>query len=65
MVKTAGPCQYWVVGASWGGVDHQDGKFVEQGIWMLGWEGGKQLGDARYVQPTSVVISHQYGSTWT
>ncbi|EKF9426812.1 hypothetical protein O1C19_003472 [Vibrio cholerae] len=28
---------YWVVGASWGGVDHQDQKFVEQGIWMLGW----------------------------
>lgn len=28
---------YWVVGASWGGVDHQDKKFVEQGIWMLGW----------------------------
>src|SRR5262245_53362980 len=28
---------YWVVGASWGGVSHQDAKFVEQGIWMLGW----------------------------
>ncbi|HHQ4675776.1 TPA: hypothetical protein ACSP2I_003118 [Aeromonas veronii] len=28
---------YWVVGASWGGVDHQDQKVVEQGIWMLGW----------------------------
>ena len=29
---------YWVVGASWGGVEHQDKRFIEQGIWMLGWE---------------------------
>lgn len=29
---------YWVVGASWGGVEHQDRKFVEGGYWMLGWE---------------------------
>lgn len=28
---------YWVVGASWGGVEHQDKKFVEEGYWMLGW----------------------------
>ncbi|WP_324281640.1 hypothetical protein VKI21_07470 [Cyanobacterium aponinum UTEX 3222] len=28
---------YWLVGASWGGVDHQDEKFVEEGYWMLGW----------------------------
>ena len=33
---------YWVVGASWGGVKHQDKKFIEQGIWMLGWEKGSQ-----------------------
>ena len=33
---------YWVVGASWGGIDHQDKKFIEQGIWMLGWEEGRQ-----------------------
>ncbi|MBT3193122.1 MAG: hypothetical protein HN341_11260 [Verrucomicrobia bacterium] len=33
---------YWVVGASWGGVDHQDQSFIEKGIWMLGWEEGKQ-----------------------
>lgn len=33
---------YWVVGASWGGVDHQDNKFIKQGIWMLGWEKGSQ-----------------------
>jgi len=29
---------YWVVGASWGGVEHQDKKFVDEGYWMLGWE---------------------------
>lgn len=28
--------KYWLVGASWGGVDHQDEKFVEEGYWMLG-----------------------------
>ena len=34
--------QYWVVGASWGGVEHQDKRFIEQGIWMLGWQKGAQ-----------------------
>lgn len=34
--------QYWLVGASWGGVEHQDKRFVEQGFWMLGWEDGAQ-----------------------
>lgn len=29
---------YWVVGASWGGVKHQDESFLSKGIWMLGWE---------------------------
>ncbi len=33
---------YWVVGASWGGTEHQDKKFIEQGIWMLGWKEGDQ-----------------------
>lgn len=33
---------YWVVGASWGGTEHQDAKFVEEGYWMLGWEEGRQ-----------------------
>lgn len=33
---------YWVVGASWGGVEHQDQRFVEQGYWMLGWEAEDQ-----------------------
>lgn len=35
---------YWVVGASWGGTEHQDEKFVDQGIWMLGWEESEQPG---------------------
>ena len=34
--------KYWVVGASWGGTDHQDDIFLAQGIWMLGWESGHQ-----------------------
>ena len=34
--------KYWVVGASWGGVEHQDKRFVEEGFWMLGWEEGRQ-----------------------
>lgn len=33
---------YWIVGASWGGTDHQDERFVREGFWMLGWEGGHQ-----------------------
>lgn len=33
---------YWVVGASWGGYDHQDERFVREGFWMLGWEEGNQ-----------------------
>jgi len=28
---------YWVVGASWGGVKHQDQRFVENNIWLLGY----------------------------
>ena len=30
--------KYWVVGASWGGIEHQDKKFVENSYWTLGWE---------------------------
>lgn len=33
---------YWLVGVSWGGIEHQDVRFVEQGFWMLGWEEGNQ-----------------------
>ncbi len=42
---------YWVVGASWGGVEHQDKKFIEQGIWMLGWEEGSQSEKASEMKP--------------
>lgn len=41
---------YWVVGAFWGG-RHQDQKFIEQGIWMLGWEKGNQTERALEMQP--------------
>ena len=43
--------KYWVVGAAWGGVDYQDQRFVEQGMWMLGWEDGKQPQRAAEMQP--------------
>ena len=43
--------QYWVVGASWGGVKHQDERFLEQGIWVLGWKTGKQPARAAEIQP--------------
>ncbi len=43
--------QYWVVGASWGGVKHQDARFIEQGIWVLGWTTGKQPERAADIQP--------------
>jgi len=42
---------YWVVGASWGGVEHQDKKFLEQGIWILGWKEGHQPERASEMQP--------------
>lgn len=42
MTDTNSQPQYWVVGASWGGHDHQDKKFVDGGYWMLGWEDGAQ-----------------------
>lgn len=34
--------RYWLVGASWGGQDHQDQFFVENGYWMLGWDEEEQ-----------------------
>ncbi|WP_373795804.1 hypothetical protein [Neisseria dentiae] len=34
--------KYWLVGASWGGQDHQDQSFVENGYWVLGWESSEQ-----------------------
>src|SRR5206468_4461393 len=42
--------KYWLVGASWGGTDHQDEKWVEQGIWMLGWKKGHQPEKAAAMQ---------------
>ncbi len=45
---------YWVVGASWGGVEHQDKKFVAGGFWMLGWNKEDQPGQyekASQMQP--------------
>lgn len=41
---------YWIVGASWDGVDHQDQRFVNEGIWMLGWEEGAQKELASKIQ---------------
>lgn len=43
--------KYWVVGASWGGVEHKDEVFVNKGIWMLGWEDGKQPNKASEISP--------------
>lgn len=43
--------QYWVVGASWGGHDHQDAKFVDGGYWMLGWQDGNQSDLAASMRP--------------
>lgn len=43
--------RYWVVGASWGGVEHQDQRFVSQGMWMLGREEGNQPERAAQIQP--------------
>lgn len=43
--------RYWIVGASWGGIEHQDAKWVEQGIWMLGWKEGHQPERAADMRP--------------
>ena len=42
---------YWVVGASWGGEDHQDQRFVNEGMWMLGWKDGHQPRRSAQIQP--------------
>lgn len=41
---------YWLVGASWGGVEHQDERFVKGGFWLLGWEQGHQPQKASQLQ---------------
>ena len=43
--------KYWVVGAAWDGTNHQDKRFVKEGIWMLGWEDGIQPERASEIQP--------------
>lgn len=43
--------KYWVVGASWDGIDPQDERFVKEGFWMLGWEKGIQPKRASGIQP--------------
>src|SRR5438128_2615311 len=42
--------KYWLVGASWGGTDHQDEAWVTKGIWMLGWEEGSQHEKASQIE---------------
>lgn len=41
---------YRVVGASWRGVDRQDERFINQRIWMLGWEQGEQAARPSQIQ---------------
>ncbi|MDD9883723.1 MAG: hypothetical protein OXU62_04140 [Gammaproteobacteria bacterium] len=43
--------QYWVVGASWGGVDDQAPRFVENSMWMLGHGDGPQVKLAEQMKP--------------
>lgn len=46
--------RYWLVGASWNGVDHQDEKFVKNHIWVLGWgidEDKVQFEAAKEIRP--------------
>jgi len=41
---------YWVVGASWCGTEHQDERFTDQRFWMLGWEEGAQIKKASRIK---------------
>lgn len=45
---------YWVVGASWGGTEHQDQRFVEEGFWMLGWKESDQ--PAQYAKAEQIQV---------
>jgi len=57
---------YWVVGASWGGSDHQDQRFLKEGIWMLGWEDGHQPKRASKIQPGDrIAIKRMKGRSQT
>ena len=42
--------KYWVVGAAWCGTEHQDGRFIDQRFWMLGWEEGTQIKKASQIK---------------
>lgn len=46
--------KYWVVGASWGGTEHQDARFVKEGYWMLGWNEEEQPG--QYAKASDIQI---------
>ncbi len=39
-----------MVGASWGGVDFQDQKWVKRGIWILGFQSGPQKKRAKQME---------------
>ncbi len=45
---------YWIVGASWGGTDYQDQRFVKEGIWMLGWGENDQPAQYRKAEEIKV-----------
>jgi hypothetical protein len=34
--------QYWLVGAARRGTEHQDARFIKEGIWVLGWREKQQ-----------------------
>ena len=38
---------YWVVGATWGGIEDQSDKFIRRGYWFLGWSDADQPAQAK------------------
>lgn len=56
---------YWIVGATWGGVDDQYEKFVTRGHWYLGYEDHEQPGMAdlrdRIVSGDRIAIKRMLG----
>ena len=54
--------QYWLVGATWGDEEKAD-EFVENGIWMLGWQDGFQRDKAEKMQKGDrIAIKRRTGS---
>ena len=43
---------YWLVGASWDGVDHQDKKFVDNKIWV--WATKKKDDESQYLKAKKI-----------